>query len=410
MTAVRPGLGGVRATGRSWAHLLLGGAVFMPPFLLASVVVGTALRADLTDPRTQFAAYALALPVVAAIGSLAPVRPLSAAAAQALLEVPADRLSSASGQSAAARRRSAGWLVLHTATGALVGALSLTVPPAVVVMLLLPFVGDAGRDWPWTKVFEAAPPVLAPLAGMLLGVALPILAILAGKLLRGVAPVLLGPTPADRLLEAERRAERLAESNRIARELHDSVGHALSAVTLQASAARRVLDRDPEFVRRALAAVEETGRRAVEELDSVLGVLREGADGRRSPGLEALGSLLESTAAAGVELTVRGDPHPAGLTAEVSREAYRIVQEGLNNVLRHAGPAPTTLELHADSEELTITMDNELPGPARGGRPTGGRGLTGVAERARLLGGSAESAPYGDGWRLTARLPLGGRP
>ncbi len=94
------------------------------------------------------------------------------------------------------------------------------------------------------------------------------------------APELLGPTPADRLAAAEQRAADLAVRNRLARELHDAVGHALSAVTLQASAARRVLDHDPEFVREALAAIEDTTRRTVGELDAVLGVLREAGDAR----------------------------------------------------------------------------------------------------------------------------------
>lgn len=402
------GRAGVRAVVLGWAHLLLGGAVLMPPFLLSGVVVIVLWRSEVTTVGGQAAAYALSLPLIAVVGLFAAVRPLSAAAAQMLLGVAPERLAGAPSSSWAARRRTAGWLVTHTAVGALVSGVSLSVPPAAVLLLVLPFRPPPDTEsWPWAGPFVSAPGWLAPLTGIALLVALVTLAILAGKLLRGVAPALLGPTPADRLLEAERRAARLAESNRIARELHDSVGHALSAVTLQASAARRVLDRDPEFARGAMVAIEETSRRAVEELDAVLGVLRDGeAADVASPDLGALDPLLRSTRAAGVDVTLRADPGLDRLPKAISQEAYRIVQEALSNVLRHAGAVPTSLELSMGEEELTIVVDNELPDPDRRGRPTGGRGLTGVIERATLLGGSAEAAPHEDGWRLSARLPL----
>ena len=107
-----------------------------------------------------------------------------------------------------------------------------------------------------------------------------------GALAATMAPVLLGPSPADRIAALEARERRLAERNRLARELHDSVGHALTATTLQAGAARAVFDSDPEFARRALAAIEEVGRTAMDDLDHVLGVLRDAGDTdrpRRSP-------------------------------------------------------------------------------------------------------------------------------
>lgn len=230
----------------------------------------------------------------------------------------------------------------------------------------------------------------------------------AGALLARQAPVLLGPTPADRLAAAERRATELAERNRLARELHDSVGHALSAVTLQAGAARRVLDSDPGFVREALAAIEETTRRTVGELDSVLGLLRQDDDNTTQldgPTLDTLDGLL---ARSGVPVSLSADGDLAAVPAPVSREAYRIVQEGLSNALRHAGASPVTLWIALRGEELEIMMENPLPDTAPVVRPGGGRGVRGIAERAALLGGRAQAGAQGAVWLLCARLPLGG--
>ncbi|MGP3638355.1 sensor histidine kinase, partial [Streptomyces sp. 24-1644] len=225
------------------------------------------------------------------------------------------------------------------------------------------------------------------------------------------APELLGPTPDDRLAAAERRAADLAVRNRLARELHDSVGHALSAVTLQAGAARRVLDSDTEFVREALTAIEETTRRTVGELDSVLGLLRQGEDGPQGPagpGLDALDGLLAHCGVP-VSYVARGDP--GAVTETVSREAYRIVQEGLSNALRHgAAGAPVELRIAVRDEDLEITMENALPEGPPVVRPGGGRGLRGVAERAVLLGGRTCAGPGSGVWRLNARLPLTGPP
>ncbi|WP_461031090.1 sensor histidine kinase, partial [Streptomyces sparsus] len=154
-------------------------------------------------------------------------------------------------------------------------------------------------------------------------------------------------TPADRLAAAEARAAELARRNRLARDLHDSIGHSLSAVTLQAGAARRVLDRDVEFARRALTAIEHTAGTAVAELDRVLGMLREDDEPAASarPTLADLGELLEQTRAAGADLRCTTSEHLGELDPAVSEHAYRVVQEGLSNVLRHAGAGPVRLDV-----------------------------------------------------------------
>ncbi|GGR91124.1 histidine kinase [Streptomyces nojiriensis] len=413
-----------------WVHLILGGALLMPYFLLAQVVVGVVVggvNAFDSGPLT-FLAYAACLPLVAVTALVGPVRPMSVAAVRAMCEVPGERLADGPARSWAARGRASAWWTLHLGTGALISGMTLAVPPMALLLIAVPVVGrlhDVQLGYGWFAT--DADPYVAPLLGIGLLAGLTLCAVGAGNLLARMAPVLLGPTAADRLAAAEERAADLAVRNRLARELHDAVGHALSAVTLQAAAARRMLERDPDFVREALAAIEDTTRRTVGELDAVLGLLRDGdaarPDAAPAPTLAAdLDGLLARTRAAGTTVTAHQDPGPAGdwaaLPAIASREAYRIVQEGLTNALRHgAGPVDLRIRVQAGPgtahREVEITMTNPPAAPAaedRETRTTGGRGLRGAAERAALLGGSVEAGPHGDRWRLRAVLPLAGEP
>ncbi|MFJ3600498.1 sensor histidine kinase [Streptomyces sp. NPDC090126] len=402
-----------------WLHLIVGGALLMPYFLVGTVLAGGG-EPGFSSLPAQFAAFGLALPMAAATGFFPLVRPLSVAAARALCEVPSALPAAGPARTGQARVRTAGWYTLHLALGGIISGATLALPPFAVTVMALPFSAGLRERWlpdgrdalrePWALA-------LAPFAGLAMLLALALAAAAAGEVLARRAPVLLGPTPEDRLAAAERRAADLAARNRLARELHDSVGHALSAVTLQAGAARRVLDRDPEFVREALTAIEETTRRTVGELDSVLGLLRRDgepdAEGTAySPGLDALGGLL---AHCGVPVAYEreGDPQDPGVVDPVvAREAYRIVQEGLSNALRHGGGTASPVRLliavreRERERELVIVMENPLGERPSVTRPGGGRGLRGVTERAVLLGGRAEAGPYDGVWRLTARLPL----
>ncbi|MFJ8695511.1 sensor histidine kinase [Streptomyces roseolilacinus] len=423
----RPAGGWVRRTAAAllgprarlrWAHLILGGALLMPYWLLSTVVLSVfsdRVGAFSGSFRAQVAAYLLALPMAAVTGAVPLARPMSVAVARVLCGVPAELFADSPALSRAAKARTAAWFTLHVGLGGLVSGASLALPPFAAATMALPFSpalreSRLGDVW---GVDHQGWAVLGVPAGLLMLLALAAAAAAAGALLARRAPVLLGPTPADRLAAAERRAAELAARNRLARELHDSVGHALSAVTLQAGAARRVVDTpqpDLVFVREALAAIEGTARRTVGELDSVLGLLRQGEDDGEpaGPGLEALDALLAHSGLK-VACALEGDP-VASVPGPVSREAYRIVQEGLSNALRHAGAAPLSLRLRAADGELEVTMENPLTGGAPVVRPGGGRGLRGIAERAALLGGHAAGGPARDGavWRLTARLPLAG--
>ncbi|MFD9907100.1 sensor histidine kinase [Streptomyces sp. NPDC059063] len=413
-----------RRARRRWIHLVLGGALAMPYVFVGSIISGPMLGEDrfFGSFAAQLVAFAFGLPL-AAITALFPLtRPMSVAAARALCSVPDDALADGPPRSRAARGRTVVWYTLHLGFGGIISGMTLALVPFATFLVLIPAFVGLGDSWlglpealhhPWTAV-------LAPVVGVLSLVALAGCAAGSGALLARWAPPLLGPTPADRLAAAEQRAADLAVRNRLARELHDSVGHALSAVTLQASAARRVLDQDPEFVREALAAIEDTTRRTVGELDAVLGVLREGdADGARASTAPAptlagdLDGLLARTRAGGLRVEAAVDLGPGGADAlppMVSREAYRIVQEGLSNVLKHAGPdATAALRITLDGSGLDLVTENPLPTPHGGGhgpRPGGGHGLRGIADRARLLGGTADSGPADGVWRLRVHLPL----
>ncbi|MFD5426949.1 sensor histidine kinase [Streptomyces sp. NPDC127084] len=429
MSRVKHGLRalfGARAR-RRWVHLVLGGALLMPYWLVGTVVVGPLLGADdvFGSYPVMFGAYAVALPLAAVTAVFPLTRMMSVAAARALCGVGPELFADGPAVSRTARLRTAGWFALHVGMGGLISGASLALPPFAVTTALLPL-SAAIREWALLPASLDRPWVLAlaPFAGAAMLLALAGCSAAAGALLARLAPVLLGPTPADRLAAAERRAAELAARNRLARELHDSVGHALSAVTLQAGAAARVLDSDaPDdraFVREALAAIEETARRTVGELDGVLGVLRQDdhpgdPHAITGPTLDSLELLLDEC---GLTVACEIEAELAGVPERISRHAYRIVQEGLSNARRHGGPdtggpqpgAPRTVSLHIarDGEVLRITIENPLPDRRGTVRAGGGRGLRGIAERAALLGGHAEAGPSEGAWLLTARLPLAG--
>ncbi|MFB4307974.1 sensor histidine kinase [Actinomadura sp. GTD37] len=394
-------------TWRRWSHLVVGGALLMPYWFLAMSL--TPLL-PVGGPVVTLLLMLLVLPAAATFvtGLVPTVRLLEGSLAKELLGGPAAVLVPESARSWESRARAAAWFALHLGAGVVVSGLSLAVPPFAVVLILTPVVTWDTRlleAWGWQGAWHqwAGPPAgLASLAALLA------LIVAAGALMSRLAPWFLGPSAAERLADAEARAVRLAERNRLARELHDSVGHALSVVTLQAGAAGRVLDHDPAFAREALGAIEESARAALEDLDHVLGLLREDPS-RPAPQatLKDLGRLLEQTRIAGVELDAAVDPEVEQVPAAVSREAYRIVQEGLTNALRHAGKVPVRLRLGIAGDRLEVEMSNPLGAPrGDGAGHGGGRGLAGVRERVTVLRGDMAAGADADAWRFRVSLPL----
>jgi signal transduction histidine kinase len=215
-------------------------------------------------------------------------------------------------------------------------------------------------------------------------------------------------------VRAEEDRRRAGEERlRIARELHDVLAHNISLINVQAGVALHLMDEQPGQSRTALAAIKQASNDALGELRSVLDILRQGGDAPRSPtsGLDSLEGLVANAAAAGLEVRTRVEGTPRPLPAGVDLAAFRIVQEALTNVTRHAGrPVTATVLVAYGDHDLTVRVDDD----GRGFDPThpdgrGNNGIRGMRERAAALGGELTAGPRpGGGFSVSARIPMDG--
>jgi signal transduction histidine kinase len=229
----------------------------------------------------------------------------------------------------------------------------------------------------------------------------------------------------DYLVLLQERAERLEadqhtrarqavadERSRIARELHDVVAHQVSMMTVQAGAARTIAREDLDFAVEAMGDVERAGRQALGELRHLLGVLRaddtDGDDLGPQPGLADIPALADQLTKTGANVSFTVSPSPEGLSAAVDLSTYRIVQESLTNIIKHAGPNPTVhLTIALDRSQLVINITNTIIDAAQPGLPASGYGIAGMRERATLLGGTLTAAPQPPNlFSVDARIPL----
>jgi MYXO-CTERM domain-containing protein len=212
--------------------------------------------------------------------------------------------------------------------------------------------------------------------------------------------------------EVARERAVAAERLRIARDLHDLVGHGLSTIAVQSSTARLALDAgDPASARRALAAVEGASRGALAEMRQMLGVLRQADDEVAPvPGLDRIDALERDAQAAGHAVTVDRTGQVDAVPAAAALTAYRVLQEAVTNAIRHAPGAPIAITLNASGDSLTVEVTDDGTGgdagPEDGDRSS--YGLLGLRERVAAAGGTLEAGPRGDasGWRVAARLPI----
>ncbi|MEU5719257.1 histidine kinase [Streptomyces sp. NPDC020403] len=375
------------ATFSRWLHLLI-------PTAVVSVWL-------FISPDTPWMPFLIAVPV-----GLVPTMRLAEGVQAQLLLTPDERgrqdaaISTAPASTWAERWRTVAWLQVRLLLALVVGFGTVWLPAVTMDLVNASFGSGAGAYW-MTRGVEARWlwALLAPL---------PIVALLAlvvgcGAWMTAAARQLLGPSTAERMTALEARTEQLLERNRIARELHDSIGHALTVAVIQAGAARAA--GDPEFTERALAVIEETGRNALEDLERVLRVLRE-ADTPVSghPTLVEADRLLESARASGAEIDAEMSGPLDLIPGPVSREGFRILQESLTNVLRHAGSVPVRVRITVVDGWLELKVVNPLTGTPR--RAGVGDGLRGVRERAALLGGKARTGPYEGEWLVQVSLPL----
>ncbi|WP_280249459.1 sensor histidine kinase [Nocardia abscessus] len=218
---------------------------------------------------------------------------------------------------------------------------------------------------------------------------------------------------AERSRDEEARARVDAERLRIAREVHDTVAHAIAIINVQAGVTAHVLDKRPEQAREALRTIEQTSSRALHEMRAILGVLRDGDEREPYPGLGQIDELVGKARDAGLDIAFEQAAPVTPLPSAVGSAAYRIVQESITNVIRHVGPTRVTVALEPGIDALRIRVidagrrDTAHVPPRIGSSPTTGRGIVGMRERCQLLGGELDATSRPDGgFEVTARLPL----
>jgi signal transduction histidine kinase len=289
-------------------------------------------------------------------------------------------------------------LVLANVTAMVYGHRAAAVSATLVGFALFPWIDSVLRDAP------------APSFAALTALAAWLLVVLGtGEILR---------IRRERIVEAARIREQEAlnreseERLRIARELHDALGHHLSLINVQSGVALHLNEELPEQVRSSLTAIKESSKEALTELRSVLDILRrEGERPPRSPTstLDRLDDLVAQSREAGLDVHAVREGTARPLPFGVDVAAYRIVQEALTNVARHAGDTPATVRVSYADHDLVVQVDDEGRGGGAGATQGSGRGLTGMRERVGALGGAFEAGPRHDGgFRVKARLPLDG--
>jgi signal transduction histidine kinase len=212
----------------------------------------------------------------------------------------------------------------------------------------------------------------------------------------------------ERERDAEARAAVAEERARIARELHDIVGHSVSVMTVQASAVRRLLRADQEREREALITVEETGRAALAEMRRLVGVLRRPEEAPAlvpQPSLGHVEKLVEQTREAGLPTVLRVEGEAAELPQGIDLTAYRLVQEGLTNAVKHANATQAEVVVRYDNGSVELVVRDN--GTGEGNGDGSGHGLVGMRERVAVCGGELAAGPRaGGGYELRARLPV----
>ena len=423
----------IRRHGRRFAWLMIGAAIGTTVVLVLGL--GIPLGAESrTSPVVLLVGVAGAVLLGGLLGLVPGVRELEVTGARSMLGVETE-LVVPRRPGLIHRVQDVAWVQLHLLLGMLAASCLTMLLPASTVLALESLQGGPGTVLPIPasvtgRIAAAGLGLLGMVAA--LGAAAPF-----GALAAHLAPRLLGPTARDRLEVALARAAREADRIRIARDLHDGIGHALTIVSIQAAAGGRVLDRDQDAAGKAFERIEATAGSALEELDTVLAQLRDeqAADGTgraasagRAPSAPALSAsdrsglrarlehVAEDHRAAGMEL--HEQLHlPADLPQLQQEHLLRVVGELLTNAHRHGAAGPVHLTIRAEAgpsgEPVTaITVENPLQVQESGdpaGRDSapsrGGRGLAGLRERLELWGGTLEAGPRDGTWRARALVP-----
>lgn len=396
------------------AHVFVAVALCLPLVAVAAAI-GVSIVAEDPSMLNLTVLTLLAIGFVAVVvwaSLLPPVRQVEVSTARALLDHDEAALPDVRSPRAwTSRRRGAAWLALLVGVGFVVAAAFLYLVPFGISLISFPFTGDSTVTWPgigrathtgtgWHAVWLVGPGLLAIAACLFVLAA-------AARLLGTLAPRVLGPTLTERVGVAADRERALARANAVARDLHDRLGHTLTAMTMQATAARRLLPTDPQATDRALAAIEELGRRAQAGVDGVVRALRGGAeDGTTVAGASAAVDLAQIACALVQESTLDVElrvPESLPVNQDSADAARAVIREALTNATRH-GTGSASLRLQTDAQSVCIEVRNPIRRvvPAAPERA----GLAGLHERVLLSDGEISAGPDGRGsWLLTVRLP-----
>lgn len=427
MTSVRPP-SAARLLVRRTVFLLAGGAV-----AAAFIILGSALIAPVQATVNVPVFIGFVVLLMAGAGLLPGVREVQVVGAESLLGVAEGRVAVPEPMRWPHRWRTALWTLIHQVAGVITGLLLIAAGLALAGFAVLALGGDP-LDIPDAPLHQPATLGKWTLAVGIVVVTVAVSVALIMALGRGAAasvPLLLGPLGEDRLRVTEQRLAQEREHVRLSRDLHDGVGHSLSAISLQAGAARRTLTRDADAARRAddervaetLRVIEDLAGRAAAELDHALAVLRHGASAAGTAGdpvrerrpvahldLAALPDLVATHRSQGMGLRAElpGREESGETPAILSRTAYRICAEALANAAKHGGPGPVELAVHVSTSGVTVRASNPTDPAGKGG--SRGHGLDGLAEQVDLLGGRLTVGPDGQYavWHLRATLPTGG--
>jgi signal transduction histidine kinase len=205
------------------------------------------------------------------------------------------------------------------------------------------------------------------------------------------------------------------ERTRLARELHDVIAHSVSVMVVQAGGAERVLTRDPAAASAALRAIQTTGRQALSEMTRLVGILRDADEEiglAPQPGLADLPALVEQSRAAGIRIDLRAEGDPRPLAPGVELAVYRVAQEALTNIRKHASSAHATVRIKYAAAEISVEIRNSpADASTTGGPGEGGHGLVGMRERVAIYDGHLDAGPLPDGgFRVSARIPAEAQP
>lgn len=396
------------------AWLMLGAAIGLAAALLSATLATTVAG---TVGVSNVLVMVVCLAPVPLLALVPGVRELELTAARSMLSTEVELVDGPVRSDH--RWRMIGWVTLHLTGGLLAAFLLLGVGSGAIAVTIGSLAGaeEMMRNLQIPVATGPGQQVLLVATCVLISAGCVVAVWAIGLGLGRLAPLFLGPTWRDRLAVAEYRLAAEVEHTRLARELHDGIGHALTLISVQAVAGRRVLDRDPRSAGASLQAIEGAARTALTELDTMLGILRDGpADRATEPDLGQLDRLLAMHRDNGLDLV--DDVAPVvDLPPLVSRSAYRIVGEALTNAQRHAAAGRVRLVLARQPDALRIEVSNPRPthdthggGDAwRPGTARGGRGLIGITERLKLFGGTLEAGPEDDRWVLRAILPTGER-